>query len=69
MVRKNRMGRCFYGKKMTPYIERKNTHKKLFNDLLKKNIKAVDIAAANMLNPEDYPVFDKLMKKLIKGYK
>ncbi len=54
---------------MTPYIERKNTHKKLFNDLLKKNIKAVDIAAANMLNPEDYPVFDKLMKKLIKGYK
>lgn len=55
---------------MTEYIERKNTHKKLFLDLLKKNIKAVDIAAANMLHPhKEYPVFKKLMDKLIKDYK
>lgn len=54
---------------MTEYIERKNTHKKMFNDLLKKNIKAVDIAAANMMNPEEYPVFKKLMNELVKRYK
>jgi hypothetical protein len=55
---------------MRKYKETKNTSKKLMLDLLKQNIKAVDMAAANMLHPhEEYPVFVKLMKKLTKGYK
>jgi len=56
--------------KLIKYVERQNTDKKLFNDLLEQNIKAVDIAAANMLHPhEEYPVFVELMKKLKKGYR
>lgn len=53
---------------MTPYIEKKNTDKKLMLDLLKQSIKAVDIMAANMLNPDDFILFEKLMKKIIEGY-
>jgi hypothetical protein len=54
---------------MNKYIERKNTHKKMMLDLLNQNIKAVDLMAANMLNPDDYVCFEKLMKKLVKLYK
>lgn len=54
---------------MTPYIEKKHTDKKLMLDMLKQNIKAVDLMAANILNPhEEYPQFEKLIKKIIEGY-
>lgn len=54
---------------MIPYIEKKNTHKRMMRQLLKQNIKAVDLMAANMLNPDDYVQFEKLMKKITDGYK
>lgn len=55
---------------MKTYKERQNTDRRLFRRLLLENIKAVDIAAANMLHPhEEYPVFVELMNKLKKGYK
>jgi hypothetical protein len=55
---------------MKKYTECQNTPTRLFKRLLLANIKAVDIAAANMLNPhEEYPLFVELMKKLKKGYK
>lgn len=38
-------------------------------DLLEQNIKAVDLMAANMLNPVDYTTFEALMKKLVKMYR
>lgn len=54
---------------MKEYIERKNTHKKMMLALLKQNVKAVDLMAANMFNPDDYVCFEKLMKKLLRLYK
>ncbi len=54
---------------MRKYVERQNIPTRLFKRLLIENIKAVDIAAANMLHPhEEYPLFVELMKKLKKGY-
>ena len=56
--------------KVRKYVERQNTPTRLFKRLLVENIKAVDIAAANVLHPhEEYPLFVELMKKLKKGYK
>lgn len=55
---------------MKKYRETLNTDKKLMLDLLKANIKSVDMMAANMLNPyTEYPIFKKLMRTLINGYK
>lgn len=55
---------------MKKYKETLNTDKKLMLDLLKLNIKGVEIMAANMLDPHtEYPVLMKLLRKLVKGYK
>lgn len=54
---------------MTEYIERKNTHKRMMNVLLKHNIKALDEMAANALTPPQYVQFTKLMTRIKKIYK
>lgn len=54
---------------MTPYVERKNTHKRMMNVQLKYNIKSLDEMAANALNPDDYVEFQRLMKAIKKIYK
>jgi hypothetical protein len=54
---------------MEEYTENYYTSQRLMVEQLKKNIEGINVLAANMLHPhEEYPVFVKLMQKLVKSY-